>query len=450
MIGQQYLSVKKSGPLHGSIHLYGAKNAVLVIMTSLILTDGISVLENVPNNTDVQLMSMLLQHLGATVTFDNVAKRLTVDTSTITKYDVPADIMNKIRASILVAGPLLARFGIANVAMPGGDLIGMRPINYHLDGFKRLGAVIDVQPPFISARIQQTPHLKTLTRISLDYPSVGATENILMLASLSQTETTIINAAIEPEVVDLIDVLKKMGAQITIGHATITIRGVDKLNPIQHTIIPDRLEAGTLLLAAAITGGSISIPNARADHLDIFLDKLRAMGHSITTGFENTSHASPLGISIQATKNPMAITVKTAPYPGFPTDLQPLIMAALCTTPGISTIEETVYENRMSHAKELCKMGAQISIDGQLATIRGVDTLYGSHVIAADVRASSCLLLAGLAAEGETNVVGISHWLRGYDNLDGKLANLGAPIKLIVDEQLTAEQRQQKVQISLS
>jgi len=446
MIGQQYLSVKKSDPLHGTVHLYGAKNAVLVIMTSLLLTNGLSCLENVPNNADVRLMITLLQHLGASVIFDSSAKRLTVDTSTVTKYDVPPEIMNKIRASILVMGPLLGRFGVANVAMPGGDLIGMRPINYHLEGFKQLGAVIELQAPFVSARMLHTDELTTTTRISLDYPSVGATENILMLATLSNTETTIINAAVEPEVLDLIEVLQKMGAHISVGHATITIRGVAKLNPITHTIIPDRLEAGTLLLAAAITGGSITIPNARADHLDIFLDKLRAMGHTITTCY--TQHAGTYqGISLQATKNQLAINVKTAPYPGFPTDLQPLIMAALCITPGINSIEETVYENRMSHAKELCKMGAQITVEGQKATIRGVDTLYGSSVIAADVRASSSLLLAGLVAEGETHIAGISHWLRGYDSLDEKLTQLGAQIKLITS-QPSAEQLQQTVQIS--
>ncbi len=269
----------------------------------------------------------------------------------------------------------------------------------------------------------------------------------MMLAALSTTETTIVNAALEPEVYDLIDVLKKMGADIMIAPAMIIIRGVSKLLPIMHSVIPDRLEAGTLLLAAAITGGSITIPNARADHLDIFIEKLRAMGHTLTTGFDTSTH-SPLGISLQATKTPCAITIKTAPYPGFPTDLQPLIMAALCTAQGISTVEETVYENRMMHTKELSKMGAQISVEGTTATIRGVDTLYGSNVIAADLRASCTLVLAGLVAEGETKISGVSHWLRGYDGLDDKLNGMGASI-MLADDTLIVQDDQKHTQISL-
>jgi len=443
----QHLLVKKSNPLHGSAHVHGAKNAVLVIMTSLILTNGISVLENVPNNTDVLLMVTLLEHLGATVTFDTATKQLTVDTRGISKCDVPQDIMNKIRASILVMGPLLARFGAADVAMPGGDLIGMRPINYHLEGFKRLGATIEVHLPYVSAHLDRTAAIPAAVRISLEYPSVGATENILMLACTRNTHTTIINAALEPEVIDLIDVLNKMGANIQVGPATIDIRGVPSLNPIHHTIIPDRLEAGTLLIAAAITGGSIAIPNARPDHLDTFLEKLRAMGHTIVTGFDQEERMA-LGVTLKATQTPRAITVKTAPYPGFPTDLQPLITAALCTAQGISVVEETVYENRMMYTKGLAKMGAQISVEGSVATVRGVDMLYGSEVIAADLRASCSFLLAGLVAEGETRIAGIHHLLRGYDGLDSKLCALGAQVQLMSDMPI-ADSSQQKAQISL-
>ncbi|MBM3893827.1 UDP-N-acetylglucosamine 1-carboxyvinyltransferase, partial [Candidatus Dependentiae bacterium] len=424
----------------------GAKNAILVIMTALILTEGKSILDNVPNNADVRLMIVLLEQLGAVVSFDTKAKCLIVDTTHINKSEVHPEIMNKIRASILVMGPLLARFGTASVAMPGGDLIGMRPINYHLEGFKKLGVEVQLQPPFVSARVSSRA-LPSHTRIVLDYPSVGATENIMMLAVLSNTETTIVNAALEPEVYDLIDVLKKMGANISIAPAMIIIRGVSKLLPIVHSIIPDRLEAGTLLLAAAITGGSITIPNARADHLDIFIEKLRAMGHSVTTGFDSPAF-SPVGISLQATKTPAAISIKTAPYPGFPTDLQPLIMAALCTAQGISTVEETVYENRMMHTKELSKMGAQITVEGTTATIRGVDTLYGSNVIAADLRASCTLVLAGLVAEGETKISGVNHWLRGYDGLDEKLNSMGASI-LLTDDSFIGQDDQKHTQISL-
>lgn len=446
MIGQ-HLLVKKAAPLHGSVHLYGAKNAILVIMTSLILTEGTSILENVPNNADVRLMIVLLEQLGAVISFDTEAKRLLVDTARVNKSEVHPEIMNKIRASILVMGPLLARFGIASVAMPGGDLIGMRPINYHLEGFKKLGAIVQLQPPFASAHIDTKQVLPKTVRIVLEYPSVGATENILMLACLRDTETTIVNAALEPEVFDLIDVLKKMGASIVIEPATIIVQGVATLYPIRHTVIPDRLEAGTLLLAAAITGGSIDIPNARADHLDIFIEKLRAMGHTVTTGFDTLAHL-PTGIALQATKTPAAVNIKTAPYPGFPTDLQPLMMAALCTAQGISTVEETVYENRMMHTKELGKMGAQIAVEGSTATIRGVDMLYGSNVIAADIRASCTLMLAGLVAEGETKIAGVHHWLRGYDSLDVKLNSMGAQLS-VVEDGATVEDGRQQTQISL-
>lgn len=441
-----HIIIEPNGIIQGTAHLYGAKNAVLVIITSLILTEGVSTLRNVPNNADVQLLIDLLTHLGASVNFDTEAHVLRVDTSTINRFDVMPDVMNKIRASILVMGPLLARFGQAKVAMPGGDLIGLRPINYHLEGFRKMGVAVDANPPFVSAWLKLPEERPLYCRITLEYPSVGATENILMYAALGQGETYIINAALEPEIFDLIDIMKKMGAHIEIlPGATLYIKAVNKLYPVDHEIVADRLEAGALLCAAAITGGSISIPNARADHLDIFIEKLREMGHTVLTGFDTPSRSN-VGIELHATKSPTAISIKTGPYPSFATDLQPLLMAALTVAQGVSVIEETVYENRMIHTKELAKLGAQITVEGNKAIIRGVERLYGNDVIASDIRASCALVLAGLVAEGQTRISGVHHWLRGYDKLEAKLNKLGAQIT-ITDQ--NAQENLPKAQISL-
>lgn len=427
-----YIEIRKSPPLSGTVDVNGAKNAVLVIMTSLILTNGTSVLENVPNIADVRLMITLLQDLGARVTYNAAAKTLTVDTTSICRYEIKPEIMNKIRASILVMGPLLARFGKTKVALPGGDLIGARPINYHLEGFKKLGAITEQQDTAIVATLKPTNELPTYTRIMLEYPSVGATENLLMFACLAKGETFIINAALEPEVLDLIDILKQMGANIEILPASIIrIKGVNTLHPVTHAIIPDRLEVGALVLAAAITGGNITIPNARPDHLDMFIEKLREMGHDVITSIDPKHNVIKPGITFKACKHPQAVNIKTGPYPAFPTDLQPSMMAILCTAQGTSIIEETVYENRMLHAKELGKLGAQITVEGSKATIRGVDALYGSEVIASDIRASCALMLLGLVAFEQTKMTGLHHWKRGYDNLEEKIRSLGGLIEVI-------------------
>lgn len=427
-----YLIVKKSPPLNGTVDLVGAKNAVLVIIASLILTNGTSVLENVPNSADVLHMIKLLEDLGATVTFDQEKNTLTVDTQNICKFEVKPEIMNKMRASILVAGPLLARFGKAKVAFPGGCLLGARPIDYHLNGFKKMGAFIETHENFINITLKPYQELPTLTRLVLEYPSVGATENLMMLAALNKGTTEIVNAAIEPEVLDLIDILTKMGAKIDCSQGQIIrIVGVDKLNPVNHSIIPDRLEAGALLLAAAITGGSVNLPTARADHMDLFLEKMKEMGHQIITGTNPAPEKPHQGITLTATTAPTAASFKTGPYPCFPTDLQAPTMANLCVANGTSNVEETVFENRLLHIKELQKMGAQITRDGNTkATIRGVEMLYGAEVIATDIRASCALVLAGLIAEGQTKITGIHHWRRGYDQLEHKLAKLGALIEI--------------------
>lgn len=427
-----YIVLKKSPALNGTVGIVGAKNAVLVTIASLILVDGISILENVPCSADVIQMIALLEDLGARITFDKENKRLEVDASGINTYEVKPEIMSKMRASILVMGPLLARFGKVKVARPGGCLLGARLIDYHLMGFRKMGALIEEEGPYINATLSKPHNSVGHVRIIFDYPSVGATENILMFATLYDGETTIINAALEPEVFNLIDALTKMGARIEyLKGACLRIKGVGKLQPIKHAIIPDRLEVGAILLAAAITGGTVSIPDARADHMDLFLEKLREMGHSVITGTHATQECPSRGIKLLATPYPKAVTIKTGPYPGFPTDLQAPMMAALCLADGTSVIEETVYENRLIHVNELKKMGAQITVEGNKAMIRGVDALYGNGVIATDIRASCSLVLAGLVAEGDdTKISGVHHWRRGYDELEHKLNSLGAHIEI--------------------
>ncbi len=415
------LWVQQSLSLQGTVSLVGAKNAVLVIMASLILTEGKSILRNVPCSADVLHMVLVLQDLGAEIFFDEKNHVLEIDTTFIRNYNVKPELMKKMRASVLVMGPLLARFSKADIAMPGGCLIGMRPIDYHLKGLAKLGVELKLNKEFLYARIG----VFKPTTIVLEYPSVGATENILMAAAQAKGTTCIINAALEPEVMDLMCVLKKMGAQITIEPpATIVIEGVAQLNPIEHTVMPDRLEAGGLLLAAAITGGKIELPDANTEHLAVFLEKLREMGHTVECGPEGR------GITFAATHAPQAVSFRTAPYPGFPTDLQAPMMAALCLAEGKSVIHETVFENRFLHIRELQKMGAQITLDGDRAVVTGVDALYGASVIASDIRASCALVLAGLAAKGTTIMTGLQHWRRGYEALEKKLAGIGAQIAL--------------------
>lgn len=420
-MSETHLVVKQSGPLQGTVALSGAKNAVLVIMTSLILTDGKSRLTNVPASQDVFYTIALLKELGAVVLFDADAQILDVDTSTLNKFKVSHEIMQKMRASILVMGPLLARFGRAEVALPGGDAIGARPIDYHLKNFVKMGVEVQTDGDFLCAKTDQLMPGKLV----LEYPSVGATENSLMAAVLTPGITRIINAALEPEVLDLIAILRKMGAQISIlPPATLEIVGVASLCPVEHAIMYDRIEAGTLLLAAAITGGSVTISNACVDHLDIFLDKLQEMGHRIIIGPEG------IGITLHATLHPRAVSFKTGPFPGFPTDLQAPMMVAQCVAQGTAVVEETVYENRLIHVRELQKMGAQIKIENNnKAVIVGVEQLYGAYVIASDVRAASCLVLAGLVAHGVTCMAGIHHLKRGHDKLEKKLEALKAQLE---------------------
>ncbi len=422
----EYLLIKKSGPLKGFADLCGAKNAVLVTMASLLLTRGKSILYNVPVSTDVFHMISLLGDLGAKSLFNTLTHTLEVDTSKVNRYEVKPEIMNKMRASILVMGPLLAIFKRAKVAMPGGCLIGTRPIDLHLKGFKKLGIVVEKDGDYLNASF---PLDLQANRIILEYPSVGATENLMMFAVIQKNDLTIVNAALEPEVLDLILVLKKMGAQITIEPgAMLHITGVNQLKPIEHNVIVDRLEAGALLLAAAVTGGEITIPTAKAYDMDIFLEKLSEMGHVVNIG------RNGLGVQLKATSTPQAVSFKTGPYPGFPTDLQALFMVAQCVARGKSIVEETVFDNRLLHVSQLQKMGAQITLKDTKATILGVDKLYGTDVIATDIRASCALVLAGLIAENETKVIGLNQWRRAYDKLEEKFILLGANINVIGED----------------
>lgn len=415
----EFIRIENSPPLEGSVELFGAKNAVLVIMASLLLTKGKSRLTNVPFSADVHTMIHLLTSLGAEVKAFEGDYALEIDTTHIQSHKVGPEIMKKMRASILVMGPLLARFGDVEVAMPGGCVLGTRPIDFHLKAFAKMGVVFTQHDDYLSAN---APKLHAM-RYVFEYPSVGATENILMAAVLTPGTTRILHASLEPEVLDLIDVLRKMGASISLlPPSTIEIHGVSSLKPIEHHIMYDRLEAGSLLLAAAITGGEISLPQAPATMMDVFLAKLEEMGHKITTGPDGQ------GVTLKATRTPIAVSFRTLPYPGFPTDLQAPMMAAICLASGKSVVDETVWESRLMHVRELQKMGAQITVNGQTATIIGVDELYGSPVIASDIRAAYALILAGLAAQGETTMTGVHHLKRGYHGIIEKLQALGARV----------------------
>lgn len=414
---QQNFCIQQSLALDGTVHVSGAKNAVLVAIASLLLVKGKSVLYNVPHLQDIWAFKELLEYLGAVVEFDPEAHIFTVDATNIDFIGIPSQMMKKTRASILILGPLLARLKKVQLSFPGGDAIGARPIDFHLQNFEKMGAIVSVEGDVITVQAEQLHPGKFV----LDYPSVGATENILMAAVCVPGTSTIVNAALEPEVLDLIKALRSMGAFIDVQPARIIIQGGTVLRPVHHTVMYDRLEVGTYLLAAAITGGAVYIPNADACIKEIFLSKLQDMGHKI--GIKN-------GIYLKATQTPKAVSVRTEPYPGFPTDLQPFMMVAQMLASGSSVVHETVYENRFLHVPELIKMGAQVEIKGNKAFITGVQNLQGMHVQGDDIRAVTALVLAGLVAQGQTVVSGISHLRRGYEQFEEKMRSIGAQINL--------------------
>ena len=410
-----YIVVKESKPLKGTVRVSGAKNAVLPIIAATLLVDGVSVIKSVPNLRDVNVMSDLLRYLGAKVQYDG--ETLVVDATEIKETEAPYHLVNKMRASFLVMGSLLARFNTAKISMPGGCAIGTRPIDLHLKGFKAMGAGIISDHGYIEAAAQKLSGSK----IYLDFPSVGATENIMMAAVLAEGTTTIENAAEEPEIVDLANFLNKMGAKVRgAGTNTIKITGVEKLEAVEHTVIPDRIEAGTYMVAAAMTRGDVFVDNVIIDHIKPVVAKLIEVGCTVEE-HEN-------GVRVIGAQEIMPTNIKTLPHPGFPTDMQSQFMAMLCLAKGKSTITETVFENRFMNVPELIRMGANIEINGKSAIVEGRDRLTGSEVMATDLRAGAALVISGLVAEGETIVKNIYHIERGYVDLVGKLSMLGAEI----------------------
>ena len=410
-----YIVVKESKPLKGTVKVSGAKNAVLPIIAATLLVDGVSVIKSVPNLRDVNVMSDLLRYLGAKVQYDG--DTLVVDATEIKDTEAPYHLVNKMRASFLVMGSLLARYNNAKISMPGGCAIGTRPIDLHLKGFKSLGAKVNSEHGYVEALSDGLVGGK----VYLDFPSVGATENIMMAAVLAKGTTTIENAAEEPEIVDLANFLNKMGAKVRgAGTNTIKITGVDKLEAVEHTVIPDRIEAGTYMVAAAMTKGDVYIDNVIIDHIKPVVAKLIEVG-CIVEEFEN-------GVRVIGPAEIQPTNIKTLPHPGFPTDMQSQFMAMLCIANGKSTITETVFENRFMNVPELIRMGADIEINGKSAIVQGKEKLTGSEVMATDLRAGAALVISGLVAEGETIVKNIYHIERGYVDLVGKLSMLGAEI----------------------
>lgn len=410
--------VKKSNPLKGSVKIDGAKNAVLPIIAATLLAKGKSVIKEVPNLRDVHVISDLLRHLGAEVEYEN--KTLTVDATNITTCEAPYELVRKMRASFLVMGPLLSRFNHTKISMPGGCAIGTRPIDLHLKGFRCLGADVEIDHGFVEAKTEKLKGCK----LYLDFPSVGATENIMMAASLAEGTTIIENAAEEPEIVDLANFLNEMGADIKgAGTNTIRIKGVKELKGAEHTVIPDRIEAATYMVAAAMTKGDITIENVLMEHLKPVTAKLKEAGCKIIE-LENA-------VRVIGPETLKPIDIKTLPHPGFPTDVQAQFMAMLTIAKGTGVVIETVFENRYMHVAEFNRMGANIKIEGRTAVVKGVDQLYGAKVNATDLRAGAALILCGLIAEGDTEIGEIYHIQRGYVDIDKKITALGGNIQIV-------------------
>jgi UDP-N-acetylglucosamine 1-carboxyvinyltransferase len=403
--------------LKGTVEISGSKNAALPIIASTILTGGDHHIENVPHLRDVMTMGRLLADLGAG--FHLEKNKAILNCSKISNYEAPYELVSTMRASVLVLGPLLARLGKAKVSLPGGCAIGARPINLHLMGLEKLGASITLESGYVLAKAKK---LKGAS-VYFDIPTVTGTENIMMAATLAEGKTVIENAAQEPEVVDLADALKAMGARITgAGESVITIEGVTRLKPLRYSIVPDRIEAGTFMAVAGITGGDIIIRRCNLQHLDAVINKLKDTGMKI--------RAMKTGVRVTGPERLTAVNVKTMPYPGFPTDMQAQIMAMMCIAEGSSVISESIFENRFMHVAELLRLGADISIDGgTAATVKGVERLKGAPLMATDLRASASLIVAALAAEGETTIKRIYHLDRGYDKIEEKLKKLGADIR---------------------
>lgn len=414
----QKLKIRGGRTLSGSVRISGAKNAALPIISASLLSAEPLVLTNVPRLNDIGTMVDLLVQMG--VKADRSAESLMLSAASIVDNTAPYEMVKTMRASILVLGPLLARFGEAKVSLPGGCAIGARPVDLHIKGLQAMGASITIEAGYILARASR---LKG-ARILMETVTVTGTENLMMAACLADGTTTLENAAREPEVVDLARCLIAMGAKIR-GHGTdkITVVGVEKLHGASYAVMPDRIETGTFLVAVAATGGDVTLTNAAPDTLDAVIDRLRDSGATITVTADT--------MRIVANKRPKPISLKTAPYPAFPTDMQAQFIALNCIASGTAVVTETIFENRFMHVQELMRLGANIDIEGNTAIVHGVEKLTGAGVMATDLRASACLVIAGLVAHGETIIDRIYHLDRGYDHIEAKLTALGAQIERV-------------------
>jgi UDP-N-acetylglucosamine 1-carboxyvinyltransferase len=412
------LIIRGGKKLKGEVDISGAKNAALPIMVASLLSSGYCTISKVPNLKDIMTMGRLLANLGAGFHYED--RKAIINTEKIKIFEAPYDLVRTMRASILVLGPLLAKFGRAKVSLPGGCAIGARPINLHLMGLEKMGADIKLESGYVIAK---TKRLKGAS-IYFDMPTVTGTENLMMAASLAKGRTLLENAAREPEVVDLANALILMGAKIKgAGESVIEIEGVDELKPVHYSIIPDRIEAGTFMTIAGITGGDIVIKGCRLEHLDASVMKLKEVG----LVFEHVQD----GIRVLGPHRPKAANVKTMPYPGFPTDMQAQFMALMSIADGTSIIKEMIFENRFMHVAELRRMGADIIVEGGTATVKGISKLKGAPLMATDLRASASLVVAALAAKGETTIHRLYHLDRGYEKMEEKLLRLGADVRRV-------------------
>ncbi|MDX2231074.1 MAG: UDP-N-acetylglucosamine 1-carboxyvinyltransferase [Leptolyngbyaceae cyanobacterium bins.349] len=419
------LEVWGGHPLSGHVHISGAKNSALVIMAGAILCPQQCHLRNVPQLVDVARMGEILASLG--VKLERRADELTIDASSIGQSNAPYELVSQLRASFFIIGPLLARLGVARVPLPGGCAIGARPVDLHVRGLQALGAEVQIDHGMVYASVKGRNQRLQGTKIYLDYPSVGATETLMMAATLADGETIIENAAQEPEVVDLANFCCSMGAKIQgAGTKTITIAGVPSLHSTEYPIIPDRVEAGTFMVAGAITHSEILLSPVIPDHLTAVIAKLREIGVRVVSEEATTLRIIPAA-------HYRSTDIETLPYPGFPTDMQAQFMALMTLSDGDSVISETVFENRLRHVAELNRMGADIRLKGNIAIVRGVPFLSGAPVVAPDLRASAALVLAGLAAQGKTTIQGLHHLDRGYEQLEAKLQTLGAKLRRITN-----------------
>ena len=410
------LVIRGGKRLKGEVEISGAKNAALPIVAASLLASGTSMVSRVPNLKDVLTIGQLIRHLGAE--FSHEDNKTVINTERIRIFEAPYELVRTMRASVLVLGPLVAKFGKAKVSLPGGCAIGARPINLHLMGFEKMGAKIELESGYVMAKAKR---LKGAS-VYFDIPTVTGTENLMMAATLAKGMTLLENAAREPEVVDLANALISMGAKIKgAGESVIEIEGVDELRPLNYSVIPDRIETGTFMTFAGITGGDIIIKGCKLEHLDAPIIKLKEAG----LVFEHKTE----GIRVIGPSRPKATDIKTMPYPGFPTDMQAQFMALMSMAEGTSMIKETIFENRFMHVAELKRMGADIAVEGSTATVKGVSRLKGAPLMATDLRASASLIVAALAAEGETVIHRIYHLERGYEKMEEKLLRLGAYVR---------------------